>query len=68
MMIVIFLTIISVRKLLIVHLSTGLPDFAKVYNFIGSVFDPDTKGRLHELKDMDPINLEPVSIVVINNI
>lgn len=49
------------------HLSSGLPDFAKVYSFIGSVFDPDTKGHMHELKDMDPINFETVSIVIITS-
>ncbi|KAG4184896.1 hypothetical protein ERO13_A09G200952v2 [Gossypium hirsutum] len=35
-----------------------LPDFAKVYSFIGSVFDPGTSGHLQKLKQMDPINLE----------
>ena len=39
----------------------GLPDFAEVYNFIGSVFDPDSKGRMKKLKEMDPINFETVS-------
>lgn len=50
------------------NLSSGLPDFAKVYSFIGSVFDPDTKGHMHELKDMDPINFETVSIVITSNL
>ncbi|KAH9611035.1 hypothetical protein KSS87_011663 [Heliosperma pusillum] len=36
----------------------GLPDFAEVYGFIGSVFDPDTKGHVQKLKEMDPINFE----------
>ncbi|KAL4358588.1 hypothetical protein AHAS_Ahas09G0301700 [Arachis hypogaea] len=27
----------------------GLPDFAEVYSFIGSVFDPDTRGHVHKL-------------------
>ncbi|KAL0842581.1 hypothetical protein Bca101_015826 [Brassica carinata] len=41
----------------------GLPDFAEVYNFIGSVFDPDSKGgRMKKLKEMDPINFETVSL------
>uniref|UniRef100_A0A7N0VEN0 Uncharacterized protein n=1 Tax=Kalanchoe fedtschenkoi TaxID=63787 RepID=A0A7N0VEN0_KALFE len=39
----------------------GIPDFAEVYNFIGSVFDPDTKGHVQKLKEMDPINFETVS-------
>ncbi|CAN1160369.1 hypothetical protein LINPERHAP2_LOCUS23272, partial [Linum perenne] len=33
----------------------GIPDFAVVYSFIGSVFDPDTKGHVRKLKEMDPI-------------
>ncbi|XP_027350980.1 protein REVEILLE 8-like isoform X2 [Abrus precatorius] len=36
----------------------GLPDFAEVYSFIGSVFDPETKGHVQKLKEMDPINFE----------
>nr|XP_009801550.1 PREDICTED: protein REVEILLE 8 isoform X1 [Nicotiana sylvestris] len=39
----------------------GIPDFAEVYSFIGSVFDPDTKGHVQKLKEMDPINFETVS-------
>ncbi|KAF8402779.1 hypothetical protein HHK36_010869 [Tetracentron sinense] len=41
----------------------GIPDFAEVYSFIGSVFDPDTKDHVRKLKDMDPINFETVSLV-----
>nr|XP_048320971.1 protein REVEILLE 8-like isoform X3 [Ziziphus jujuba var. spinosa]XP_048320972.1 protein REVEILLE 8-like isoform X3 [Ziziphus jujuba var. spinosa] len=36
----------------------AIPDFAEVYSFIGSVFDPDTKGHVQKLKEMDPINFE----------
>ncbi|KAF5182952.1 Reveille-like protein [Thalictrum thalictroides] len=36
----------------------GMPDFAEVYKFIGSVFDLDTKGHLQKLKKMDQVNLE----------
>ncbi|PON32468.1 GAMYB transcription factor [Parasponia andersonii] len=36
----------------------GIPDFAEVYSFIGSVFDPETKGHVQKLKEMDPINFE----------
>ncbi|KAI7997181.1 Protein REVEILLE 8 [Camellia lanceoleosa] len=36
----------------------GIPDFAEVYSFMGSVFDPDTQGRVQKLKEMDPINFE----------
>ncbi|CAL5422480.1 unnamed protein product [Camellia sinensis] len=38
----------------------GIPDFAEVYSFMGSVFDPDTQGRVQKLKEMDPINFEIV--------
>lgn len=41
--------------------ATGIPDFAEVYSFIGSVFDPDTRGHVQKLKEMDPINFETVS-------
>ena len=40
--------------------NTGIPDFAEVYSFIGSVFDPDTEGHMQKLKEMDPINFETV--------
>ncbi|XP_028059091.1 protein REVEILLE 8-like isoform X3 [Camellia sinensis] len=38
----------------------GIPDFAKVYSFMGIVFDPDTQGHVQKLKEMDPINFEIV--------
>ncbi|PIA38708.1 hypothetical protein AQUCO_02700135v1 [Aquilegia coerulea] len=41
----------------------GMPDFAEVYNFIGSIFDLDKKGHLQKLKKMDQINLETVSFL-----
>ncbi|KAL1351885.1 hypothetical protein HN51_015766 [Arachis hypogaea] len=44
----------------------GLPDFAEVYSFIGSVFDPDTRGHVHKLKEMDPINFETVLLLMKN--
>jgi hypothetical protein len=37
-----------------------MPDFAQVYNFLGSVFDPSTKGHLQKLKEMNPIDVETV--------
>ncbi|KAL2922073.1 Protein REVEILLE 6 [Bienertia sinuspersici] len=40
-----------------------LPDFAQVYNFIGSVFDPEASGHLQRLKKMDPIDVETGSTV-----
>ncbi|XP_010558286.1 PREDICTED: protein REVEILLE 8-like isoform X3 [Tarenaya hassleriana] len=41
----------------------GVPDFAEVYNFIGSVFDPETKGHVRKLKEMDPINFETLQAI-----
>ncbi|KAI8015216.1 Protein REVEILLE 8 [Camellia lanceoleosa] len=43
----------------------GVPDFAEVYTFIGSVFDPDTKGH-EKPKEMDPINFETVLLLMRN--
>ncbi|CAL5389550.1 unnamed protein product [Camellia sinensis] len=45
---------------------SGVPDFAEVYTFIGSVFDPDTKGHMQKLKEMDPINFETVLLLMRN--
>ena len=42
------------------------PNFAEVYNFIGSVFDPKTTGHVKRLKEMDPINLETVLLLMKN--
>ncbi|KAL5546239.1 hypothetical protein UlMin_005926 [Ulmus minor] len=44
----------------------GIPDFAEVYSFIGSVFDPDTEGHVQKLKEMDPINFETVLLLMRN--
>ncbi|KAL9429207.1 hypothetical protein AB3S75_031089 [Citrus x aurantiifolia] len=44
----------------------GIPDFAEVYSFIGSVFDPDIKGHVQKLKEMDPINFETVLLLMRN--
>ncbi|KAK4782861.1 hypothetical protein SAY86_007235 [Trapa natans] len=46
---------------------SGLPNFAAVYSFIGSVFDPDTKDYAQKLKQMDPIDFETV-LMLMNNI
>ncbi|KAF2291165.1 hypothetical protein GH714_020465 [Hevea brasiliensis] len=43
-----------------------MPDFAQVYSFIGSVFDPNASGQLQTLKQMDPINLETVLLLMRN--
>ncbi|KMT20414.1 hypothetical protein BVRB_1g004090 isoform B [Beta vulgaris subsp. vulgaris] len=42
------------------------PDFAQVYSFIGSVFDPNTRDHLQRLKAMDPINVETVLLLMRN--
>ncbi|XP_022757446.1 protein REVEILLE 6-like isoform X2 [Durio zibethinus] len=46
--------------------SRVIPDFAQVYSFIGSVFDPGASGQLQKLKQMDPINLETVLLLMRN--
>nr|GEX03060.1 protein REVEILLE 6 [Tanacetum cinerariifolium] len=43
-----------------------LPDFAQVYDFIGSVFDPNTIGHVQRLKKMDPIDVETVLLLMRN--
>ncbi|KAK7391325.1 hypothetical protein VNO78_19739 [Psophocarpus tetragonolobus] len=43
-----------------------LPDFAEVYNFIGSVFDPNVTGHVQKLKRMDPIDVETVLLLMRN--
>ncbi|KAI7996256.1 Protein REVEILLE 8 [Camellia lanceoleosa] len=44
----------------------GIPDFAEVYSFMGSVFDPDTQGHVQKLKEMDPINFETALLLMRN--
>ncbi|KAL0744071.1 hypothetical protein Bca4012_085584 [Brassica carinata] len=44
----------------------GVPDFAEVYNFIGSVFDPEKRGHVEKLKEMDPVNFETVLLLMRN--
>ncbi|XP_072958166.1 protein REVEILLE 5-like isoform X1 [Typha angustifolia] len=43
-----------------------MPDFAQVYSFLGSVFDPSTSGHLQKLKEMDPIDVETVLLLMRN--
>ncbi|RDX69256.1 Protein REVEILLE 6, partial [Mucuna pruriens] len=43
-----------------------MPDFALVYNFIGNVFDPNANNHLQKLKQMDPINVETVLLLMRN--
>lgn len=47
-------------------LDAVLPDFAQVYNFIGSVFDPEASDHLRRLKTMDPIDVETVLLLMRN--
>uniref|UniRef100_A0ACD5XRM1 Uncharacterized protein n=1 Tax=Avena sativa TaxID=4498 RepID=A0ACD5XRM1_AVESA len=44
----------------------AMPDFARVYNFLGSVFDPGTSGHLQKLREMDPIDAETVLVLMKN--
>ncbi|XP_008794785.2 protein REVEILLE 5-like isoform X2 [Phoenix dactylifera] len=43
-----------------------MPDFTQVYSFLGSVFDPNTSGHLKQLKEMDPIDVETVLLLMKN--
>ncbi|XP_024374225.1 protein REVEILLE 3 isoform X4 [Physcomitrium patens] len=42
------------------------PDFAEVYKFIGSVFDPGVSGHLRKLKEMSAIDRETVLLLMHN--
>jgi len=44
----------------------AMPDFARVYNFLASIFDPETNGHLQELKEMDPIDAQTVLLLMKN--
>ncbi|XP_008643552.1 protein REVEILLE 6 isoform X5 [Zea mays] len=43
-----------------------MPDFAGVYSFLGSVFDPSTSGHLQKLKEMNPIDVETALLLMRN--
>ncbi|XP_057805660.1 protein REVEILLE 6-like isoform X2 [Salvia miltiorrhiza] len=43
-----------------------MPDFAQVYGFIGSVFDPTATDHLKKLRKMEPINVETVLMLMKN--
>ncbi|XP_009776265.1 protein REVEILLE 6 isoform X1 [Nicotiana sylvestris] len=43
-----------------------MPDFAQVYRFIGSVFDPSTRDHLQRLKKMDPIDVQTALMLMKN--
>eukprot|EP00245_Coleochaete_scutata_P005895 TRINITY_DN19880_c0_g1_i1.p1 TRINITY_DN19880_c0_g1~~TRINITY_DN19880_c0_g1_i1.p1 ORF type:complete len:384 (+),score=71.00 TRINITY_DN19880_c0_g1_i1:119-1270(+) len=44
----------------------GAPDFAAVYKFIGSVFDPQVTSHLKRLKEMAPIDRETAVLLMRN--
>ncbi|XP_044502272.1 protein REVEILLE 3-like isoform X2 [Mangifera indica] len=44
----------------------AMPDFAQVYSFIGSVFDPNATGHVQRLRQMDPINFETALLLMRN--
>nr|CAB3447521.1 unnamed protein product [Digitaria exilis] len=43
-----------------------MPDFAQVYSFLGSIFDPSTSGHLQKLKEMNPIDVETALLLMKN--
>ncbi|KAG4922474.1 hypothetical protein GYH30_050927 [Glycine max] len=43
-----------------------MPDFAQVYSFIGTVFDPNAINHLQRLKQMDPINVKTILLLMRN--
>lgn len=43
-----------------------MPDFAQVYGFIGSIFDPNATDHLSRLRKMNPINVETVLMLMKN--
>ncbi|ESW07121.1 hypothetical protein PHAVU_010G103200 [Phaseolus vulgaris] len=43
-----------------------MPDFAQVYSFLGSVFDPNSTNNRQKLRQMDPINVETVLLLMRN--
>jgi len=44
----------------------AVPEFAKVYSFLGSLFDPSTTGHIEELEKMTPVNKEIVQKLMQN--
>lgn len=42
------------------------PEFAKVYSFLGSLFDPSTSGHIEELDKMTPVNKDIVQKLMQN--
>lgn len=46
--------------------SNAQPEFAKVYSFLGSLFDPSSSGHIEELDKMNPVNKEIVQKLMQN--
>ncbi|MCL7025081.1 hypothetical protein MKW94_008367, partial [Papaver nudicaule] len=44
----------------------AIPDFAQVYSFLGSVFDPSSTDHLLKLKEMNPIDVDTVLLLMRN--
>lgn len=44
----------------------AMPDFAEVYSFVGSVFDPTKDGHLKRMREMAPIDQETVLLLMKN--
>ncbi|XP_073277895.1 protein REVEILLE 6-like isoform X1 [Primulina huaijiensis] len=44
----------------------AMPDFAQVYGYIGSIFDPKASDHLQRLKKMDPIDVETILMLMKN--
>ncbi|CAA3012466.1 Hypothetical predicted protein [Olea europaea subsp. europaea] len=44
----------------------AMPNFAQVYSFIGSVFDPNSSDHFQRLKKMDPIDIDTVLMLIKN--
>nr|XP_043624897.1 protein REVEILLE 6 [Erigeron canadensis] len=43
-----------------------IPDFPKVYRFIGGIFDPNESNHMQKLKMMDPVDVETVVLLMRN--
>ncbi|KAK9051444.1 hypothetical protein SSX86_028071 [Deinandra increscens subsp. villosa] len=43
-----------------------MPDFPKVYRYIGGIFDPNESNHLQKLKMMDPVDVETVVLLMKN--
>jgi len=56
----------AVEQEIVVPSLHAMPDFARVYSFLGSIFDPDTSGHLQRLKAMDPVDIETALLLMRN--